>query len=843
MNSNRYFITSRFSWLPFLAYLLFTFSVTAMTAEAQSPVGNWTFAEGTGTEAADSSGNGYTATLVNGVQWSSSPVGGAIAANAANQQYVSIPAVGGSPVNLTNTQGVTVALWVNRTYTTTGGAVLLEASADYQQSTTGFTLLPDDNTCNGLQVGLRGDVGYSSNCYRQPSSGVWHHLVVVYDKTQSGGNQVALYIDGALQNPTRNLQASTNTNSFGRNPLYVFSRGGVSDFSSGMIADLRVYDSALSAAQVQQIGVTTQSTTTQANSLAGPTGWQQGFDFRYTQSFVVDPAGSTFVLPSTVYPTSYNGTTYGWGNPGLVGASNCSTTVDARLAGINNATNRQPASFYVDLPYPGTYNIAMAMGDAGSSQCKGGGGCQVQFLDGSTVLGTVSTGQIGAGYFYDATGSKWSAAQWATKNQSKQVTLSGTRLTVLVGTASNNKNPSQTPLAYLGVTEVATNADFTISASPSSGSVAPGSQGTSTITTRVSGGFNNAISLSASGVPTGTIVSFSPNSIAAPGSGSSTMTIAVGSSTATGTYSITVTGSGGGTQHTTSVTLTVTAPADFTISAAPTSVSVAQGAQGTSTITTTVSGGFNNAISLSASGAPTGTTVSFSPNPIAAPGSGSSTMTIAVGSSTAVGTYSITVTGSGGGTQHTTSVTLTVTAPADFTISAAPTSVSVAQGAQGTSIITTTVSGGFNNAISLSASGVPTGTTVSFSPNPIAAPGSGSSTMTIAVGSSTAVGTYSVTVTGSGGGIQHTTTVTLTVIPPQVNLSWNASTSTVTGYNAYRSMTSGGPYTLLNSGLIPGTAYTDLGVQHGSTYYYVTTSVNSQGQESPYSNEASAPVP
>src|SRR5215469_9068347 len=641
MNSNRYFITPRFSWLPFLAYLLFTFSVTAMTVEAQSPVGYWTFAEGTGTEAADSSGNGYTATLVNGVQWSSSPVGGAIAANAAKQQYVNIPDVSISPINLTNTQGVTVALWVNRTYTTKGGAVLLEASADYSQSTTGFTVLPDDNTCNGLQVGLRGDVGYTSNCYRQPSSGVWHHLVIVYDKTQSGGNQVALYIDGALQNPTRNLQASTNTNSFGSNPLYVFSRGGVSDFSSGMIADLRVYDSALSAAQVQQIGVTTQSTTTQANSLAGPTGWQQGFDFRDTPSFVADPSGSTFVLASTVYPTSYNGTTYGWGNPGLVGASNCSTTVDPRLAGNNKATNRQPASFYVDLPYPGTYNIAMAMGDAGSSQCKGGGGCQVQFLDGSTVLGTVTTGQIGAGYFYDATGSKWSAAQWATKNQSKQVTLSGTRLTVLVGTASNNKNPSQTPLAYLGVTEVATNADFTISASPSSGSVAPGSQGTSTITTRVSGGFNNAISLSASGVPTGTIVSFSPNSIAAPGSGSSTMTIAEGSSTATGTYSITVTGSGGGTQHTTSVTLTVTAPADFTISAAPTSVSVAQGAQGTSTITTTVSGGFNNAISLSASGVPTGTTVSFSPNPIAAPGSGSSTMTIAVGSSTAVGTYTI----------------------------------------------------------------------------------------------------------------------------------------------------------------------------------------------------------
>jgi hypothetical protein len=102
--------------------------------------------------------------------------------------------------------------------------------------------------------------------------------------------------------------------------------------------------------------------------------------------------------------------------------------------------------------------------------------------------------------------------------------------------------------------------DFSISASPTSVSVAQGANGTSTITTSVSGGFNNAISLSASGAPSGTTVSFSPTSIAAPGSGSSTMTMAVGAGTAAGTYSITVTGTGGTTSHSASVSLTVTAP-------------------------------------------------------------------------------------------------------------------------------------------------------------------------------------------------------------------------------------------------------------------------------------------
>jgi hypothetical protein len=201
---------------------------------------------------------------------------------------------------------------------------------------------------------------------------------------------------------------------------------------------------------------------------------------------------------------------------------------------------------------------------------------------------------------------------------------------------------------------------------------------------------------------------------------------------------------------------------NYSILASPASLSVQQGNQGTSTITTTISGGFNSAISLSASGVPSGTTGSFNPSPIPAPGSGSSTMTMTVGASTPTGAYPITVTGSGGGIQQSTTVTLTVTAAPNFTISASPSSLSIQQGNQGTSTITTTISGGLNSAISLSASGVPSSTTVSFNPNPIPAPGSGSSTITVTVGS-TPVGTYPITLTGSGGGIQQNATLMLTV--------------------------------------------------------------------------------
>ena len=119
-----------------------------------------------------------------------------------------------------------------------------------------------------------------------------------------------------------------------------------------------------------------------------------------------------------------------------------------------------------------------------------------------------------------------------------------------------------------------------------------------------------------------------------------------------------------------------------------------------------------------------------------------------------------------------------------FTPLAAPASLSIAPGNQGTSQITTTVNGGFNYPISLSASGMPAGTTVSFNPPTIPAPGAGSSIMTITVGSNTPVGTYPITVTASGGGLQQNLTMTLTVPTAGFTLSvFPATVSVVTQYS------------------------------------------------------------
>jgi len=76
-----------------------------------------------------------------------------------------------------------------------------------------------------------------------------------------------------------------------------------------------------------------------------------------------------------------------------------------------------------------------------------------------------------------------------------------------------------------------------------------------------------------------------------------------------------------------------------------------------------------------------------------------------------------------------------------------------------------------------------------------------------------------------------------------VALTWNASTSTVLGYNVYRSTVSGSGYARVNSSQVTTLVYTDSTVLNATTYFYVTTAVDASGVESTFSNEVSAAIP
>jgi hypothetical protein len=204
-------------------------------------------------------------------------------------------------------------------------------------------------------------------------------------------------------------------------------------------------------------------------------------------------------------------------------------------------------------------------------------------------------------------------------------------------------------------------------------------------------------------------------------------------------------------------------PNNFSIPTKPSSLNVVTGASVQTTIGTALISGSPEAIALSASGLPSGVTASF--NPASVTTGGSSTLTISAGASVRAATYSFTVTGTSPSATHSVTVKLTVTAGSppsnDFSMSASPGSVSVVQGAAGTSSIGTALVSGSAESIALSISGLPAGVTAAFNPTSVTT--GGSSTLTLSVGATAPPGTYPLTVTGTAPSAIHTASLSLTV--------------------------------------------------------------------------------
>jgi hypothetical protein len=105
-------------------------------------------------------------------------------------------------------------------------------------------------------------------------------------------------------------------------------------------------------------------------------------------------------------------------------------------------------------------------------------------------------------------------------------------------------------------------------------------------------------------------------------------------------------------------------------------------------------------------------------------------------------------------------------------------------------------------------------------------------------------GSISITSNATGSPAAVTLSGTgIALVQHSVALTWNASTSVVTGYNVYRTTTSGTGYAKVNSSLVGVLNYSDSTVQSATTYFYVTTAVDASGNESGFSNEVSAPIP
>jgi hypothetical protein len=424
---------------------------------------------------------------------------------------------------------------------------------------------------------------------------------------------------------------------------------------------------------------------------------------------------------------------------------NCTSTPSDFGIGATNATAPQGGS--------GTSTVSTTV-TAGSAQ-----NIQLTATTPAGITASFSTNPVLAGQSSTLTLSPSAA----TKTGNYTVTVSGTE---------SGSNATHSTTLILTVT----GSDFSISANPSSLTIGQGSSGTSTISTFVTAGAAQSVSLSADQPALGISTSFNPTSVTA--GSSSTMTVSVGGSVPTGNYTITVTGTGAtGATHSTNVALTVTAPppSDFSIGA--TNASAPQGGSGNSTISTAVTSGSAQTVQLSAGGLPTGVSATFSPTSVTA--GNSSTLTLSAGFGVPATTYTITVTGTSASATHTTSLTLTVTS-SDFTISSSPNSLAIGQGSSGKSSINTATSSGVAQNVSLSTGSLPASVTAAF--NPASVMSGGASTMTVTVASTTPTGTYTFAVNGTGQSANHSTNVTLNVVAPNPVVNGGFETGDLSGW-------------------------------------------------------------
>ena len=639
----------------------FSGSVTlTVTSALTGLVGHWTFDAGSGTTAVDSSGSGYTATLFNGVTWVPGKIGNAISANNTNQ-YAST-----ASINLTATSAVTVAAWVNRTYTSggTNGNTLFEFSSNFNNVNNAFAFFPDeapDCGVTAMEIGIDGNVGYNIKCYAQPTSGVWHHLAVVYDMTQAAANEVNLYIDGVLQTALSQSYNSNNIGKFGTYPLYLFSRAGTTSFSGGQMDDLQLYNRALSATEVKQVytGVTPSADFTLASLPASQT-VVQGNSTTYTAiaaaangfsgtvAFTVSglPAGATAAFS----PASVTGS--GTSTLTVTTASTTPTgTYPLTITGTSGSlVHTSAAMLVVSAPADFTLNSSTNYESVNK---------------GSSITSTITIAAVNAfsgtvafsvtGLPAGATGTFVPSSLTASGTSTLTIT---TAPTTLIGNYTVTVTGTSGSLVHTADITLEVNAppDFTLTASPVTQTVAQGAGTTYTPTVAAVNGFTGAVAFTVSGLPTGATGTFSPTSVT--GSGISTLTVTTAATTPAGSYTLTITGTSGSLVHTTTTTLVVALTPDFTLASSPASQSVIQGGSTTYTPTIAAVNGFSGAVAFTVSGLPTGATGAFNPASVTA--SGTSTLTVTTAATTPTGTYTLTITGTSGSLTHSSTVSLVV---------------------------------------------------------------------------------------------------------------------------------------------------------------------------------------
>ena len=202
--------------------------------------GYWNLDETSGTTASDSSGSGNNGTLYGGVVFGTNSISPAQVDDGldfdGSDDYISIP----NHSSLQFTSAITVAAWVRAdSWGTSYDVDVILRKGEGNPNNWQFAiaegrvaLFLDDSDSNGI----RGNTTLNT--------GQWYHVAATWD-----GSEVRIYVDAVLDNTPASYTSTIGTDT---RPVYLGGRSGT-DLLDGALDDVRVYDRALTAADIQAL--------------------------------------------------------------------------------------------------------------------------------------------------------------------------------------------------------------------------------------------------------------------------------------------------------------------------------------------------------------------------------------------------------------------------------------------------------------------------------------------------------------------------------------------------------------------------------------------------------------
>jgi len=267
-------------------FLCLCFLMSATIPAGAALQGLWKLDETSGTSAADSSGNSRTGTLQNmaGNEWDTGIIDGALEFDGTND-YISMPRVSVLETGNSSTHYLSATAWI-KDYS--GGAAGWGTIAGTGDG--GWLLARDGNDgLLGAYWLTSGGLVTSGVSNLDISDGEWHYAALVYN-----GSSVSLYVDD--ERTTTTTSGGTIQNIYNKGVLVGENAGATGRYWDGVLDDVRIYDHALTGAEVAQ--------------MYGPGPANASFEYPNISGHAYNPSGIDWSYATGNFTLSHNGSAY-----------------------------------------------------------------------------------------------------------------------------------------------------------------------------------------------------------------------------------------------------------------------------------------------------------------------------------------------------------------------------------------------------------------------------------------------------------------------------------------------------------------------------------------------------